>query len=101
MRLVYNSNSTMHLPGAHADPGRPRDRLGRRLPAGRAPPPVPRPRAIRRASLREALDGLGPVNLGALADVERWRPAERAAMLEEAEALTGSRSTSASRTSSC
>jgi hypothetical protein len=40
------------------------------------------------ASLREALEGLGPVNMGALADVERWRPAEHAAMLEEAEALT-------------
>jgi sugar phosphate isomerase/epimerase len=40
------------------------------------------------ASLRDALHGLGPVNLGALPDVERWRPDERAAMLREAEALT-------------
>src|SRR5437762_4438712 len=39
-------------------------------------------------SLREALAGLEPVNLGALVDVERWRPAEHAAMLKEAEALT-------------
>jgi sugar phosphate isomerase/epimerase len=40
------------------------------------------------ASLREALGGLAPVNLGALPDLERWRPGERAAMLREAEALT-------------
>ncbi len=36
----------------------------------------------------EALAGLAPVNLGALVDVERWRPAERAGMLEEAAGLT-------------
>ena len=40
------------------------------------------------ASLRDALAGLQPVNLGAVADVERWRPHERSAMLREAEALT-------------
>jgi sugar phosphate isomerase/epimerase len=40
------------------------------------------------ASLRDALDGLEPVNLGALPDVERWRPDERAAMVREAQALT-------------
>lgn len=38
--------------------------------------------------LRAALAGLEPVNLGALRDVERWRPADRAAMQREAEALT-------------
>ena len=40
------------------------------------------------ASLRDALAGLGPINLGALPDVERWRGAERADMLREATALT-------------
>jgi sugar phosphate isomerase/epimerase len=40
------------------------------------------------ASLRDALAGLEPVNLGALPDVERWRPDEHAAMLRDAAALT-------------
>jgi sugar phosphate isomerase/epimerase len=87
MRLVYNSNSTMHLPvlqqirlaratgwdGVFLR----EEHVRRYLDQGYSP-----------ASLREALNGLEPVNLGALADVERWRPAERAAMLAEAEALT-------------
>ena len=46
------------------------------------------PKGCPRAQLREALAGLDPVNLGALADVERWRPDEHAAMLEEARDLT-------------
>jgi len=87
MRLVYNSNSTMHLPaltqirvaqetgwdGVFLREEHLRRYLAQGYSAG---------------SLRDALDGLGPVNLGALPDVERWRPAERAAMLREAEALT-------------
>ena len=87
MRLVYNSNSTMHLPalmqirvavetgwdGIFLRAEHLRRYLGEGYPV---------------ASLRQALDALDPVNLGALADVERWRPAERTAMLQEAEALT-------------
>ena len=87
MRLVYNSNSTMHLPalmqirvaketgwdGIFVRAEHLRRYLAQGFPA---------------ASLREALDGLEPVNLGALPDVERWRPDERAAMVREAEALT-------------
>ena len=87
MRLVYNSNSTMHLPALM------QIRVARETGWDGV---FLRAEHLRRylgqgystASLREALDGLGPVNMGALADVERWRPAERAAMLEEAEALT-------------
>jgi sugar phosphate isomerase/epimerase len=87
MRLVYNSNSTMHLPvmmqirvaretgwdGVFLRAEHIRRYLAEGLPA---------------SALREALDGLDPVNLGALADVERWRPGEHAAMLEEARVLT-------------
>jgi sugar phosphate isomerase/epimerase len=87
MRLVYNSNSTMHLPALmqirvaretgwdgvflraehlrrYLEQGRPEDELA------------------------DALRGLAPINLGALPDVERWRPAEHEAMLAEARALT-------------
>lgn len=87
MRLVYNSNSTMYLPVLmQARVAREtgwdgifvrEEHLRRYLAQGY---PL--------ASLREALAGLAPINLGALADVERWRPAEHAAMLAEAEALT-------------
>jgi len=87
MRLVYNSNSTMHLPAlmqirVARETGWDgifvrEEHLRRYLAQGYAA-----------ASLRDALRGLEPVNLGALPDVERWRPAERAAMLREAEALT-------------
>jgi sugar phosphate isomerase/epimerase len=88
MRLVYNSNSTMYLPAlmqirVARETGWDgifvrQEHLRRYLAQGY---PV--------AGLREALGGLGPVNLGALPDVERWRPDERAEMLREAEALTG------------
>jgi len=87
MRLVYNSNSTMHLPvlmqiRVARDTGWDgifvrQEHVGRYMAQGYGA-----------ASLRDALHGLGPVNLGALPDVERWRPDERAAMLREAEALT-------------
>jgi sugar phosphate isomerase/epimerase len=87
MRLVYNSNSTMHLPAlmqirVARETGWDgifvrQEHLRRYVAQGY---PV--------AGLREALGGLGPVNLGALPDVERWRPDERAEMLVEAEALT-------------
>jgi sugar phosphate isomerase/epimerase len=87
MRLVYNSNATMHLPV----------RLQVRLARETGWDGVfLREEHIRRylaeghplADLRDALAGLAPVNLGAVADVERWRPRERAAMLREAEAIT-------------
>ena len=87
MRLVYNSNSTMHLPalmqirvaretgwdGVFLRAEHLRRYLDQGLPA---------------AGLRDALIGLDPINLGALPDVERWRPPEHAAMLAEARALT-------------
>jgi sugar phosphate isomerase/epimerase len=87
MRLVYNSNSTMHLPVLH------QIRVARETGWDGI---FLREEHIRRylaegysmASLRDALAGLQPVNLGAVADVERWRPHERSAMLREAEALT-------------
>ena len=87
MRLVYNSNSTMHLPALM------QIRLARETGWDGI---FVREEHLRRylaqgfdlASLRTALGGLGPVNLGALADVERWRPDDRAAMLREATALT-------------
>jgi sugar phosphate isomerase/epimerase len=87
MRLVYNSNSTMYLPALM------QIRVARETGWDGI---FVRAEHLRRylaqdypiASLREALAGLEPVNMGALPDVERWRPAERAAMLAEAEALT-------------
>ena len=87
MRLVYNSNSTMYLPVAQ------QVRLARETGWDGV---FLREEHIRRflgqgypvAELRTALYGLEPVNLGALVDVERWRPAERRAMLREATDLT-------------
>jgi sugar phosphate isomerase/epimerase len=87
MRLVYNSNSTMYLPALM------QIRVARETGWDGI---FVRAEHLRRylaqgfsvADLREALAGLGPVNMGALADVERWRPTERAAMLAEAEELT-------------
>jgi sugar phosphate isomerase/epimerase len=87
MRLVYNSNSTMHLPvlmqiRVARETGWDgiflrQEHVRRYLDEGRDA-----------ASLREALTGLEPVNLGAVPDVERWRPAEHAAMLREAHTIT-------------
>ncbi len=87
MRLVYNSNSTMHLPAllqirVARETGWDgifvrEEHLRRYLAQG-----------FDSASLRAALDGLGPVNLGALPDVERWQPDDRAAMLRHAAELT-------------
>ena len=87
MRLVYNSNSTMHLPAlmqirVAKETGWDgifvrEEHLRRYLAQGYGA-----------ADLRDALQGLGPVNLGALPAVERWRPNERAAMLQEAATLT-------------
>src|SRR3954452_1629520 len=87
MRLVYNSNSTMYLPVRMQVRRTPQPRAGRGFPRGRH---VPRflAEGIGTAALREAIGDLSPVNLGALLDVERWRPGERAAMVREAEALT-------------
>jgi sugar phosphate isomerase/epimerase len=87
MRLVYNSNSTMHLPALM------QIRVARETGWDGI---FVREEHLRRylaqgfdvAGLRDALQGLEPVNLGALADLERWRPDERAAMLREATALT-------------
>ena len=84
MELVYNSNSTMYLPAlmqirVARETGWDgiflrQEHLERYLAQGYG-----------FASLRDALLGLRPVNLGALPDVERWRPDERASMLREAE----------------
>ena len=87
MKLVYNSNSTMHLPALM------QIRVARETGWDGI---FVRQEHVRRylteggdaASWRSALAGLEPINLGALPDVERWRPAEHAAMLEEATALT-------------
>lgn len=87
MQLVYNSNSTMHLPVLmQARVARETGWDGVFL----------RAEHIRRYlalghpldELRAALAGLAPINLGALVDVERWRPAEHDAMLAEARELT-------------
>jgi sugar phosphate isomerase/epimerase len=87
MRLVYNSNSTMHLPVL----------MQARIATETGWDGIfIREEHVRRylaqgfsvASLRTALAGLAPVNMGALRDVERWRPDERAEMLREAAALT-------------
>ena len=87
MRLVYNSNSTIYLPAlmqlrVARETGWDgvflrAEHLERYLAEG-----------YPMADLRDALAGLSPINLGALADVERWRPAERAARMREAEGLT-------------
>jgi sugar phosphate isomerase/epimerase len=87
MDLVYNSNSTMHLPVLM------QIRVAKETGWDGI---FVRQEHVRRylaeggdaASLRAALAGLGPINLGALPDVERWRPDEHAAMLAEAAALT-------------
>ena len=87
MRLVYNANSTMYLPV------RMQVRIARETGWDGV---FLREEHVRRylaqgfpvASLRDALLGLAPVNLGALPDVERWRPGEHAAMVREAKALT-------------
>jgi len=87
MRLVYNSNSTMHLPVLMQirvaretgwDGVFLREEHARRYLA----------QGFEIERLRSVLAGLEPVNLGALFDVERWRPNEHAAMLREAAALT-------------
>ena len=87
MRLVYNSNSTMHLPAlmqirVARETGWDgvflrAEHLRRYFEQGRPD-----------GELADALRGLAPINLGALPDVERWRPAEHEAMLAEARALT-------------
>lgn len=87
MRLVFNANSTMHLPvRMHIRLARETgwdgifirsEHVERYLDQGYTP-----------ADLREALGPLAPVNLGALFDVERWQPAERRAMLDEASRIT-------------
>jgi sugar phosphate isomerase/epimerase len=87
MDLVYNSNSTMHLPVLM------QIRVAKETGWDGI---FVRQEHVRRylaeggdaASLRAALAGLGPINLGALPDVERWQPDEHAALLAEAAALT-------------
>jgi sugar phosphate isomerase/epimerase len=86
MRLVYNSNSTMHLPV------RMQARLARETGWDGV---FLRAEHVRRyldaggeaRDLRDALGPLAPINLGALPDVERWRAGERDAMLREAAAI--------------
>jgi sugar phosphate isomerase/epimerase len=87
MQLVYNSNSTMHLPAlmqirVARETGWDgvflrAEHLRRYLDLG-----------LPLAGLRDALRGLEPINLGALPDVERWRPKEHSAMLADARSLT-------------
>jgi sugar phosphate isomerase/epimerase len=87
MRLVYNSNSTMYLPALmQIRVARETGWDGIFLRAEHLQRYLAQGYSL--ASLRQALSGLAPVNLGALPDVERWRPDERAAMLRDAEALT-------------
>lgn len=87
MQLVYNANSTMHLPVLmHARVARETGWDGVFLRAEHIERYLATGRPL--SELREALAGLAPINLGALADVERWAPAEHAAMLAEAAALT-------------
>ena len=87
MRLVHNSNSTMHQPvlaqiaiarsvgcdGVFLRAEHVRRYLAAGLPV---------------ADLRSALRGLQPINLGALPDVDRRGAAARAGLLDEARALT-------------
>ncbi|MEO8228715.1 MAG: sugar phosphate isomerase/epimerase family protein [Chloroflexota bacterium] len=87
MRLVYNSNSTMYLPALmQIRVARETGWEGIFLRAEHLQRYLAEGYSV--ASLHDALSGLAPVNLGALPDLERWRPDERAAMLREAEALT-------------
>ncbi len=87
MQLVYNSNSTMHLPVLmQTRVARETGWDGIFLRAEHIERYLATDRPL--ADLREALAGLAPISLGALVDVERWRPAEHAAMLAEASALT-------------
>ena len=86
MRLVYNSNCTMHLPV------RMQARVARETGWDGV---FLRAEHVRRyldedgdlAALRASLAPLAPINLGALPDVERWRAGEREAMLGEAAAI--------------
>jgi len=87
MRLVHNSNSTMHLPAlAQIDLARSTGWDGVFL----------RAEHVRRylnegldlADLHRTLTGLEPVNLGALPDIERWRPRDRRTLVDEATELT-------------
>ncbi len=87
MSFVHNSNSTMHLPVLmQARVARETGWDGIFLRAEHIERYLATDRPL--ADLRAALGGLGPINLGALADVERWRPAEHASMLREAASLT-------------
>ena len=87
MRFVHNSNSTMHLPVLmQARVARDTGWDGIFLRAEHVERYLATDRPM--ADLREALAGLAPINLGALVDVERWRPAEHGVMLREAAALT-------------
>ncbi len=87
MRLAYNSNSTMYLPALmQIRVARETGWDGIFLRAEQLQRYLAQGYSV--ASLRDALSGLAPVNMGALPDLERWRPDERAAMLREAEALT-------------
>jgi len=87
MRLVYNSNCSMHLLV------RMQARVARETGWDGI---FVRAEHVRRyldeggelAVLRDALMPLAPINLGALPDVERWRAGEREAMLREAAAIT-------------
>jgi sugar phosphate isomerase/epimerase len=86
-RFVYNANSTMHLPVLmQARVARDTGWDGIFLRAEHIERYLATDRPI--AELRDALAGFDPINLGALVDVERWRPVEHAAMLGEAAALT-------------
>src|SRR5689334_19609572 len=87
MRLVFNANSTMHLPvRMHVRLARETGWDGIFIRAEHVERYLAQGYPV--GDLREALAGLAPINLGALVDVERSEPTERRAMLEEASRIT-------------
>jgi sugar phosphate isomerase/epimerase len=83
MRLVFNANSTMHLPvRMHVRLARETGWDGIFIRAEHVERYLSQGYPV--DDLREALSPLSPINLGAVVDVERWQPAERRSMLAEA-----------------
>ena len=87
MRLVFNANSTMHLPvRMHARLARETGWDGIFIRAEHVERCLAQ--GYPAVDLREALAPLSPVNLGAVVDIERWKPGDRRAMVEEARRIT-------------